>query len=253
MDMQTSRELDPQARSDRQELTFHWLYQRVQGLVDHSIYPKAGRVEKWSFRVGIAATVIGVLTSQLPDRWLAATIVLQVVRVCLAVEISGFILGGILAARRGVRQFTQPRLSHAQEMDGEFTHWQAVVTDLRFFPRVERERRLKYVSNLRSNMIERMGIMYGGLQRLGPFPLLIAVFLQFRGWKWGDWAGAFDVGGFGALVICAMVFLYLMGWLLLGLRTRLDTYAALLEASVQEPEQEPEQVKVHQASTPFCV
>lgn len=79
-------------------------------------------------------------------------------------------------------------------------------------------------------------MMYGGLQRLGPFPLLIALYLQFRGWKWGDWASAFDVSLVGALLIFAMVLLYLLGWMLISMRTRLDTYVALLEGSIHEPE-----------------
>jgi hypothetical protein len=236
MDMQTGGELDSPAKTDSRELTFHWFYRRLQGLVEHSIYPKAGSVERWSFRVGALAAAIGILGSQLPDRWLPLTAVLLLVRVCLAVEIGGFVIGGFLAARRGIRQFVQPRLSHAQEMDGEFAQWQAVIADLQGFPRVERERRLKYVSHLRASMIERMGLMYGGLQRLGPFPLLIALYLQFRGWKWGDWASAFDVGMLGAFLIYALVLLYLAGWLLIGLRTRLDTYVALLEGSIHEPE-----------------
>ncbi|WP_305100992.1 hypothetical protein [Stenotrophomonas sp. RAC2] len=236
MDMHAGGGFDPPAKTDSQELTFHWLYQRVQGLVEHSIYPKAGRVETWAFRVGLAAAIVGILCGQLPDRWLPVNVVLQVVVACLSIEIGGFLLGGVLAARRGFRQFSQPRLSHAKEMDGDFAHWQAVVTELRHFSRIERERRLRYVSTLRTNMIERMGLMYGGLQRLGPFPLLIALYLQFRGWKWGDWAGAFDVSLVGALLIFAMVLLYLLGWMLISMRTRLDTYVALLEGSIHEPE-----------------
>lgn len=236
MDMQAGGGFDPPAKTDSPELTFHWLYQRVQGLVEHSIYPKAGRVETWAFRMGALAAAIGILGSQLPDRWLPLTVALILVRVCLAVEIGGFVIGGFLAARRGIRQFVQPRLSHAQEMDGEFSQWQAVIAELREFPRIERERRLKYVSHLRTSMIERMGLMYGGLQRLGPFPLLIAFYLQFRGWKWGDWASAFDVSLLGALLIFGMVLLYVVGWMLISLRTRLDTYVALLEGSIHEPE-----------------
>ncbi|HEL3737136.1 TPA: hypothetical protein UMU63_002073 [Stenotrophomonas maltophilia] len=236
MDMQAGGGFDPPAKTDSQELTFHWLYQRVQGLAEHSIYPKAGRIETWSFRAGIVAAVVGVLSSQLPDRWVPLTVTSPFVTACLVVELSSFVVAGILAARRGIRQFSQPRLSHAQEMDTEFAHWQVVITDLRCFPRVERERRLKFVSTLRTNMIERMGMMYGGLQRLGPFPLLIAFYLQFRGWKWGDWASAFDISLLSALLIFGMVLLYAVGWMLIGLRTRLDTYVALLEGSIQEPE-----------------
>ncbi|ALA82600.1 hypothetical protein I5U59_00425 [Stenotrophomonas maltophilia] len=236
MDMQTGGGLDSPAKTDSQELTFHWLYQRVQGLVEHSIYPKAGRVERWAFRVGVLAALVGVLSSQLPERWVAVTFASPLVTACLVVEIASFIVAGVFAARRGIRQFSQPRLSHAQEMDGEFSQWQGVIAELRRFPRVERERRLKYVGHLRTSMIERMGLMYGGLQRLGPFPLLIALYLQVRGWQWGDWASAFDVGALGAFLIYGLVLLYLAGWMLIGLRTRLDTYVALLEGSIHEPE-----------------
>ncbi|WP_258009381.1 hypothetical protein [Stenotrophomonas maltophilia] len=37
MDMQARGGFVPPAKTDSQELTFHWLYQRVQGLVEHSI------------------------------------------------------------------------------------------------------------------------------------------------------------------------------------------------------------------------
>ncbi|WP_445513503.1 hypothetical protein [Stenotrophomonas sp. 3(2025)] len=238
MDMQTGRDFDPPAQSDRQELTFHWLYQRVQGLVDHSIYSKAGRVEKWSFRVGVASAVIGVLGSLLPERWIQPGMALLLVMVCLSIEIGGFALGWALTLRREARQYLQPRLSHAREMDSEFSQWQAVIAELRNFHRKEREQRLRYVTTLRTGMIDRMGLIYGGLQRLGPFPLLVAFYLQYRGWKQGNWGGVFDIGWAGAVLVVMMVLLYLLGWMLIGLRVRLDTYVALLEGSIQEPEPE---------------
>jgi len=236
MDMHVQAEVDAPRPQSTEELTFQWLYQRVQGLMDTSIYPKPGRVEKWSVRVGVGAAAIGVLTSLVPDRWLSGDVALIVVVACLVVECAGLALGGILAARREIRQYTQPRLSHAKEMDSEFTHRQAVIADLRGFPRAQREQRLRYVSTLRTSMIDRMGLMYGGLQRLGPFPLLLALYLQFRGWKWGEWGAVFDVGWVGALLIFGLTLLYLLGWMLIGQRIRLDTYVALLEASIQEPE-----------------
>lgn len=234
MELHAQAVLDSPQPQAKEELTFQWLHQRVQGLVDHSIYPKAGRVEKGSFRVAMVAAGIGILTGFLPAEWLPDGAWL--IAACLLVELSGFALGGLLAARREIRQYSQPRLSHAREMDSNFAHWHAVVADLRQFPRTLREQRLRYVSSLRTQMIDRMGLMYGGLQRLGPFPLLVALYLQFRGWKWGDWGALFDVGWVGALLIFAMTLLYLMGWVLIGQRIRLDTYVALLEASVQEPD-----------------
>lgn len=53
--------MDPSATAaGHPELTFHWLYERVQGLIAHSIYQEAGGLEKWSLRVGLLAAVIGV-------------------------------------------------------------------------------------------------------------------------------------------------------------------------------------------------
>lgn len=61
---------------------------------------------------------------------------------------------------------------------------------------------------------------------LGPFPLLLALYLQFRGWKWGEWGAVFDVGWVGALLIFGLTLLYLLGWMLIGQRIRLDSYVA---------------------------
>lgn len=246
MDMHTQAGFDPPRPRESEALTFQWLYQRVQGLMDHSIYPKAGRVEKGAIRVGMAAAAIGLLGGLLPERWIPVDVALPLVLACLVVEIGGFILGGAFTVRRQLRQYTQPRLSHAREMDAEFSQWQSVIADLRVFPRGQREQRLRYVTHLRTGMIDRMGLMYGGLQKLGPFPLIVAFYLQYRGWKQGNWAGVFDVGWAGAVLIFTMALLYLLGWMLIGLRIRLDTYVALLEASIQEPEAEQAMAKVAQ-------
>ncbi len=235
MEMQMGKDTPAPGLSQSDALTFHGLHSRVQGLRNQSIYPKAGSVEKWSYRVGVGAALIGLVSGLVLDRWIPAMVLLPVALACLIVEIGGFLLGGLLSLRREYRQYSQPRLSHAREMDNDFLHWQSVIAELCMFPREDREQRLRYVSALRTRMTERMGIMYGGLQRLGPFPLLIALYLQFRNWRWGDWTGVFDIGWAGAILIFALVLLYLVGWVLIAQRTRLDTYVALLEASLQEP------------------
>ena len=236
MDMQAVGGVNPPANINQQELTFHWLYERVQGLIDQSIYPKPGRLERWSFRVGMAAAAIGLVGGLMPEQWIPVSMPLPLVLICLFIEMGGFMLGSALAARRQFRQYIQPRLSHAREMDGEFSQWQSVIAEIRKFPRSEREQRLRYVSTLRTGIIDRMGLAYGGLQRLGPFPLLIAFYVQYRAWQQGNWAGVFDVGWGGAVLIFAMVLLYLLAWMMIGLRVRLDTYVALLDASLQDTE-----------------
>ena len=220
------------AQAPEAALTFKWLYSRVQGLVSRSIYPKAGPVERWSVRAGAGAGVLGVSAGLLLEGWLPNDVLLPLLLLCLTVEIGGLGIAGALMARREYRQYIQPRLSHAKEMDNEFGHWQAVVAELQRFPRREREQRLRFVTVLRASMGERMGLLYGGLQKLGPFPLLVALYVQYRSWKTSGWQGVFDVGWPGGILIFSMVLLYIIGWMLIIQRARLDTYVNLLEASL---------------------
>lgn len=219
-----------------QELTFSWLYQKVQGYAAQSIYPKASRLESGSFWLALVATGTGLLAAAIPGHVVPVLWIIYLQIACLFVEIAGFLTAFALMLRREWRQYAKPRLTQADEMDNEFHHWLSLVLQLRKFPRVQREQRLRYVSNLRQNMLDRMGLLYGGLQKLGPFPLIVGLYLQFRSWRWGDWAGAFDVNLVAGLLIFLMTLLYVLGWVMISMRIRLDTYVGLLEASLKEDE-----------------
>lgn len=236
MDVQMSNDADQLEVATEEHLTFHWLYERVQGLVDHSIYPKAGPVERWSLRVGAIAGAVGLVAGLLLDRWVPVSVLLPATLICLVIEVGGFAVHGALSAKRQYQQYLQPRLSHAKEMDSEYLQWESVLADIRQFPRGQREQRLRFVSSLRTSMVDRMGLLYGGVQRLGPFPLLIAFYVQYRSWQKNGWAGVFDVGLAGGILILFMVLLYVMAWLLISQRVRVETYISLLEASLQDPD-----------------
>lgn len=215
-------------------LTFHGLYTRVQGLVDRSIYPKPSGIERWSMRIAVIAAIVGIVSGVWLVHWVPVSILLPITVGCLLVEIGGFAVNGVLSVLRQYQQYLQPRLSHAKEMDSEFAQWRALVGELQRFPKIEREQRLRFATALRAGMVDRMGLLYGGLQRLGPFPLIVALFVQYQAWKKGGWAGVFDVGLAGGILIFFIALLYVAAWLLIAQRTRLDAYINLLEASLQE-------------------
>lgn len=236
MDMQVSEhnEAETDAAAFTGELTFAWLFAQVQGYAAQSIHPKPSRFEKAGTWVGVVAIGLGLVTAALPTTLIPVSTQIMILMVCVLAEITGFLLSFVLMLKREGRQYFKPRLTHAAEMDGDFANWAALVDQLKAFPRDEREQRLRFATDLRHGMTERMGLVFGGLQKLGFFPVLVALYLQLREWKWGDWAGAFNVNLIAGILIFGMVLLYALGWVLVGMRTRLDTYVYLLEASLQQ-------------------
>lgn len=212
-------------------LTFSWLHNRVK---DYSASTRrtSSRAELLLLGTGIAMAVLGLSVVGV-GAWLPSRFVEMVAMVCLVLEVTAFVLYVGMTLRSDLPQFTRPREVHASELDTSFGKWQALMVEVRRFPRAERESRLRFVLALRQRMADRIGLVYGGLQHLGIYPLLIAFYLQLRNWKWGDWASAFDVNPVAAFLILMMVGMYLIGWLLVGLRTRVDLYVTLLEESMQ--------------------
>ncbi|KRD31902.1 hypothetical protein ASE35_13080 [Lysobacter sp. Root916] len=214
-------------------LTFAWLYQRVQGYLIESQRGTPTKLERRSFWFGIGMAGIGLGAAAL-QHWIQPVVAFWIALVCVVAEVVGLAVSVVLTLKRELPQFSRPRETHAAEMDLEFDIWQGAVADLKRFPTPEREARLRFATALRNSMNDRMGLLFGGIQRLGIFPVLVALYLQFRDWKWGDWAGAFDVNLVAGFFILLMLLLYAGGWLLVGLRIRLDTYVNLLEDSLQE-------------------
>lgn len=220
------------SRVRQESLTFAWLYERVQAYTaDHR--PGPGVLERWSFWIGFGMAGVG-LASPLLGRWLPVSQIAVLAAICLAAELIGLGVSLSLMLKRTWPLLIRFRRAHASDMDVDYAKWQSVVAELRRFPIKERAAHLRFLISLRQRMGERVGLAFGGVQRLGVFPVLIALYLQFRNWKWGDWAGAFDVHLVAGLLIWAMVLLYGAGWFLIGLRTRLDSYVALLEESLTD-------------------
>lgn len=214
------------------ELSFHWLYGRVQDYAEKSHRSSPSKLERRALWIGIGMGGLGLAISAVSG-WIPQRLALCMMVLCLVAEVAGLALSMILMMRRELPQFARAREAHASDLDGEFAAWQLLVAELRRFPTNQREAHLRFVTTLRQNMGERMGLLFGGIQRLGVFPVLVALYLQFRDWHWGDWAGAFDVNLVGGLLIFAMLLLYAGGWYLVGLRARLDAYVSLLDESLK--------------------
>lgn len=219
------------ARAAVPALTFAWLHERFKVYQQKTKQLPPSKWERRFFWFGLVMAGLGLLNGSvgLP---LPPAIKLALAIVFLSGELIGLLTAMAMMLKRELPQYTRAKETHAVEMDADYIHWRSVVEELQQFPADVRRARLRFVEARRQGMTERIGLALGGIQRLGIFPVLIALYLQFRNWEWGDWASAFDVNLVGGLLLWTMLLFYAAGWMLIGLRLRLDAYAVLLGESL---------------------
>ncbi|WP_234852652.1 hypothetical protein [Pseudoxanthomonas winnipegensis] len=192
---------------------------------------RAGRVERWSFVVALLGAGVGMLLGSI----LEGRTGLAFAATGLALEIGGLLVTLVLQIRREWPSFRHPYAQHAAEMEHEFHHYQDIVQALRAFPREQRLQREAFIRNRRSNMHERLGLFTGGMDRLGVLPLLLALYLQLKGWHWGDWTVLADITLIQGCLAFLLLLAYVMSWDLIRLRARVQSYEQLFaEANRQD-------------------
>jgi hypothetical protein len=133
--------------------------------------------------------------------------------------------------------FRHPKRELARDLDHDFKLWSGYASELRSFPASQRQKMLRYVRDRRQTMAYRTGLVMGGVERLGILPLLLALYLQFKDWEWGDWGMLAEVNLIQGLLIWALVLVYLGGWRLVRLHARVEGYEQLLVESVTQDQQ----------------
>lgn len=216
-----------------QELSFPALNAALDDYLARTDGTKAGPWERWSLIVGIAGAGLAMLLGSA----LSGKAGVAVTQLGLAVELLGLGTSMCLRIRREWRQFRNARREHAREIEEGYTQYQQLVQQLRAFPLEQRRRRLRYIRDRRTTMHERLGLFTGGMERLGVLPLLVALYLQFKDWRWGNWNAFANItlvqGAFAFWILVA----YALSWYLVHLRARVQAYELLLaEANAQDGE-----------------
>lgn len=189
---------------------------------------KAGRWERGLFLAGLAAMSLAVAMGLIvPGR--AGTLL---VFACVVIELATLAVSCWLSLRRHWRSFRHPTRTFAHELDADFVQYRRLVAALRRFPTAQLEARLRYLRVRRQSMQHGLSLFTGGLERLGILPVVGVLYLQFRDWRWGDWARLADVNLVQALLIWALLLVYVSGWQLVVVHRRTAVYEALLAEAV---------------------
>ena len=215
------------------ELSFPALNAALDDYLARTDATKAGPWERWSLIVGITGAGLAMLLGSV----LSGNAGVVVTLLGLTVELLGLGISLCLRIRREWRQFREARREHAREIEEGYTQYQQLVQQVRAFPLEQRRRRLRYIRDRRTTMHERLGLFTGGMERLGVLPLLVALYLQFKDWRWGNWNTFASVTLVQGLLAFAIFLAYALSWYLINLRVRVQAYELLLaEANAQDGE-----------------
>ncbi len=87
----------------------------------------------------------------------------------------------------------------------------------------------------RTNMHDRLGLFTGGIEKLGFMPVLLALYLQLKDWRFGDWTVLSKITLIQGVLAFTLLFAFAMSWHLIRLRIRVQSYEQLLaEANRQD-------------------
>ncbi|WDJ06721.1 hypothetical protein [Xanthomonas campestris] len=192
---------------------------------------RAGPVERWSLAIGLIGACVGILSGVLLDGKTGDYLAVA----GLAVELTGFLVYSALSFKREWPSFRRPYADHADQIEREFHHYQSIVASLRRFPLEQRRRREAFIRDRRTNMHDRLGLFTGGMEKLGFMPVLLALYLQLKDWRFGDWAVLSKITLTQGVLAFILLFAFAMSWHLVRLRIRVQSYEQLLaEANRQD-------------------
>ncbi len=192
-----------------------------------------GRAGPWERRL-FAAGMLGAAVGMLGGTLLPPTVGAWVAVLGLGMELAGLGASLGLMIKREWRGFRHATRSYAEELERDFALYQRNVAQMRAFPLIERQARLRYIGDRRRVMQHRLGLMTGGMERLGVLPVIVALYFQFKDWKWGDWHMLAEINLVQGLIIWMLLLLYAAGWYLIRLHSRAEAYELLLAESCRE-------------------
>ncbi|MBB4605705.1 hypothetical protein GGR59_001950 [Xanthomonas arboricola] len=192
---------------------------------------RAGPVERWSLTIGLIGAGVGILSGALLDGKTGSYLAVF----GLVTELTGFLISAALTVKREWPGFRRPYADHAELMEREFHQYQSIVAALRRFPLEQRRRREAFMRDRRTNMHDRLGLFTGGMEKLGFMPVLLALYLQLKDWRLGDWTVLSKITLIQGVLAFTLLFAFAMSWHLIRLRIRVQSYEQLLaEANRQD-------------------
>lgn len=216
----------------RPPLTFAVLDAKIEALPEGPV--SALNSPRWMHVLSIVG-LLGMIVAFLPSllvMWLAPQMwMVWVAQAGLAVTVAGLLPGAAHKVWVVMRDLRHHRAGMIAQFDHDVAQFRGLVTWLAGYPRQTLESSLRYARMGHERMHSRLGMLLGGVDRLGLLPILAALFVLLRNWQ--------DLLGLPLwLAILGLLapFLWFIGWLGAEFGRRLQLYAFLCEEALRARE-----------------
>lgn len=210
------------------ELTFKALNERIDAMPDHpSLSAGLSKAEKYGNAVALLAWALSFLSIKLiSDKdWLLITSVLF-----LCVELGA--VGVVVVSKWPPRLpgFRADRNEYAQQLDHDLAQHTQLIDWITRFPRDEIAALSDYAELRQERFRERQPLLLGSVEKLGVFPVLIAVYAQFK-------LLHFEISWPEAAFFLFLAWLYWLCLVNIGTRHRGQFFAAVLRRALVAKDQ----------------
>ncbi|MES2490350.1 MAG: hypothetical protein V4607_11200 [Pseudomonadota bacterium] len=214
-----------------QILSFTAFDQRIASCLPNDYGPLVNKREK----IGILILLVGALIAAISTIYLPSKIAVGFAIAGLAIEISGGLLAIISGAGKELKEMWNRRPIFAAQLDQESQGFNQIVAWLKTYPESALEEKLQFSRKRLEPLTKRSGFLLGGVERLGFLPVVVALYLQFRGFTL---TGPVDINTGGILLGLIILLLYFVGLWSISIRWQLEGYIRYLEMATNQTSSE---------------
>lgn len=211
---------------DSATLTFSILNERIDALPDHeSLAIAPTRRQRWGYVIGFGAGFLGlfagkVLPSSMPTVvFTATTLVIEIIALTIAIF-----------PRRPWRfpSFALERREFAEQLDFDQHHYDQFIAWLTTFPKARLNAMAEYATQRHERLKDKYPLISGGLEKLGALPVVAALYLQFKDFRWPPHPTWPEL-----ILGLVLVSLYWASLLLVSVRLRAQLFVVLLTSAAE--------------------
>ena len=180
-------------------------------------------------RIGFIGMLLGIAPAVLAQWMRPAEWMVIVAYAGLAITIMGFLPGFLRNIAMLFGALKRGHLDIVEQWDHDFGAFNDMLAWLMRHADDSLEQRLRFVRAAQARMAAKMGLIYGGTERLGILPLLVAGYVQLDALL----NAGFDIPLWKALLGLFAVLAYASCLVLCRARIRLDLHAVLLSEALE--------------------